>query len=171
MAEQPQNLQIVNGNENPAKPLTGRARSLANLKPFQKGNKGGGRPAGTTWLSRFIAIGKKKMKHLLPQDAAAKPGLEIWDKKLMDATVEAIYKAAIVDRDMAAAKILLERIIGPVPTEIPGKGGEPLEMKNQTLQIMMQNDEARALLLKLAEIQVAAPALPPPEAFLETEKS
>ena len=67
--------------------------------------------------------------------------------------MDAIYKALIVARDMAAAKILLDRMLGPVPTQLTGANGEPLQTSQQTINVLMADSRGAKLVLELAELE------------------
>ena len=140
----------------PNVPLTGKAKRMANLRPaWKKGepHPRGGRPKGTDWVSLMIRRGKKHLRELLPLDAEKNPQLKMWDRKICEAAVDAIYKALIVDRDMAAAKILLDRMLGPVPTQLTGANGEPLQTSQQTINVLMADSRGAKLVLELAELE------------------
>ena len=89
--------------------LSGRARSLLNLKQWRKGESGNPtvpkalRLTPTEWLKRL--------------SVQARPGTRLSRARELAA---ALYDAAIDRRDVKAAALILERIDGP--TSVQGKG-------------------------------------------------
>jgi nitrogenase molybdenum-iron protein alpha/beta subunit len=104
-----------------------------NLKPFQKGNPGGGRPKGSVSLVKLLE--KLLDKKIDVTDPFAKKiidpvtGKEIKpkvEKKVAEAVVLRLLMKAL-NGDMPAIKEVLERIDGKVNQTITGsKDGDPI---------------------------------------------
>jgi hypothetical protein len=116
MANNEQSDVTANKEPNSEQPLTGRARSLANLRPYPKGKSGNpkGRPKTpiTDWY-------RKLAKRKFPTD---KEG-----RKYAQLVAEAQFRQAIKGKT-DAAKEITDRIEGKVvqATHISGPDGEPI---------------------------------------------
>ena len=89
------------------------ARGLKNLLP-RPPRPGPGRPKGTSWKGAIIRIGAKKLKEICPDEyalrmATGKPGFG-WSRKVIDVAVTEAFRAVILEHNMVAFKILMEKI-------------------------------------------------------------
>jgi hypothetical protein len=135
-------------------------KTLGNLR--KNPPKGPGRPKGPSCVVTLERILGKKLRHLLPEDARAKPNFAAWDQKVLVKVMEAIVKAALKG-DMRAAEIILDRIDGPVSTRLAGHDGGPLSLdaNRQIVNLYMARPDLRAHIEAIAEAQIEADK--PPE--------
>lgn len=99
--------------------------SLKNLKKFEKGNPGGGRPKGSLSL-------KERMDKYIDLDTkVVMPDGTITDKSVMDSIVLALLSKARKG-DVPAAKEILDRYYGKEAekVELTGRDGKPLEIEH-----------------------------------------
>jgi hypothetical protein len=94
-----------------------RDKRLDNLKPFQKGNPGGGRPKGSVSLVTLI---KRALDQQIDKEST-----------VADAIVAQLLANAM-QGDMPAIKEILERIDGKVKQahELGGDANNPIEVNN-----------------------------------------
>ena len=177
MADEP--LETVKKTETTQ--LTGRARSLANLKPFQKGHRGGGRPKGVSARVRLQQMVLKPMSFLFPDSANQHADNKLFQKKIIDVLHEKLLRENIKPEgrvDIQAVKVIHDACDGPLPTRLEGANGGPIQIESvQSLHLLILKIPVLTLCdgtqvktadvieaLGMAQITLDFPALPAPQA-------
>lgn len=119
----------------------GRTGRIANLKPFKRGS-GAARDPRINYKGRPVtkpitdALRKRAFKKLTERelkDLAAKSGIKL----PMGTTWADMYALAlgqqIMKGNVEAFEVNAERLDGPVPTEISGPQGGPIELKDESV--------------------------------------